>query len=768
MKRLIIALALSVTLSSFSAVAQDFLPTVKIFSYDTSLDGDLLAEGYGSGTLIDNAGVVLTNNHVIEYAYEVGSTYDAFQVCLTEESDLANPQCRFTARLIARDAARDVALLKIDSRDALGNTVNFDFFSPYKNDGDYGVGSEITVIGFPDTGGRTITYTSGLISGFANEGGYNYVKTDADISFGNSGGGAFDEEGNFIGVPTFIVGSYSAEVLGYLIPVRDVVAWIDANISAQPIDNAQGNKLLRDAISRFARANEDGTYANNYPVYEVSLVDGWKFGSALEGVFDGQIFENDFLSGDALAVYPEERDADSRLSLNISVAEYPYVVELDDVEGVLQEVGTFGEFSRTKFNGRYDAIKVESSYTDWYIGNGVEVTTVLYSIPYGNHVINLNYAYAENDEGRLGQLMEILESFELDYSEVKVTVVDELISSDPQITIKKPSKEIFVSDETYEYQGDKYFGASFGKKENLDFYVSLFAEYYYDEVANFEQFEKTTLEDAREIYEVVGEGEVYIDGRRGFYFIDLYGEGDGTYYLSLYLPADDERYFALYYSGDYQDFTGNIGSLKLILNNIQFQLKGAGEYRIPAFSLARNTAEVGGNLRDIDNHLYEDNILNIRDLGAFGINVPVGFGPENAMTRGDFVRWVQYSLRGDVAADFRQFVENYQGCGDRCFVDAGNYDEAFLAFAMQKGALGGLRGDGNYYLAPDQQLSLVAALKILAEIYDYPLWEAPDYVIWYIPYLHFGYQEALIPYGVADSNYHLTRGEASFVLDGVL
>jgi S1-C subfamily serine protease len=66
-------------------------------------------------------------------------------------------------------------------------------------------GEEVWVIGYPDVGGSTIHVTAGKVSGFSGEqggAGRNFIKTDAAITHGNSGGTAVDAEGMFIGVPT--------------------------------------------------------------------------------------------------------------------------------------------------------------------------------------------------------------------------------------------------------------------------------------------------------------------------------------------------------------------------------------------------------------------------------------------------------------------------------------------------------------------------------------------------------------------------------------
>jgi S1-C subfamily serine protease len=63
-------------------------------------------------------------------------------------------------------------------------------------------GDDLFILGFPGSGGTTITVTSGIYSGMALDWGVEFYKTDAIINHGNSGGAAFDANWNFIGVPT--------------------------------------------------------------------------------------------------------------------------------------------------------------------------------------------------------------------------------------------------------------------------------------------------------------------------------------------------------------------------------------------------------------------------------------------------------------------------------------------------------------------------------------------------------------------------------------
>ena len=60
----------------------------------------------------------------------------------------------------------------------------------------------MTAIGFPAIGGDSVTVTKGEVSGFNNYRGVRWIKSSISISGGNSGGGAFNANGELIGVPT--------------------------------------------------------------------------------------------------------------------------------------------------------------------------------------------------------------------------------------------------------------------------------------------------------------------------------------------------------------------------------------------------------------------------------------------------------------------------------------------------------------------------------------------------------------------------------------
>lgn len=156
----------------------------------------------GSGTIIDESGLILTNSHVITRS----------QVCPWEELRIATvdtpdlpPQVLFTGIVVADDPALDLAAVRIAERlDGEPVVENF----PAIEIGDstsLELGEQLRILGFPGIGGETITFTEGTISGFIEQPGLgvrSWVKTDASIAGGNSGGLAADSNGRIIGVPS--------------------------------------------------------------------------------------------------------------------------------------------------------------------------------------------------------------------------------------------------------------------------------------------------------------------------------------------------------------------------------------------------------------------------------------------------------------------------------------------------------------------------------------------------------------------------------------
>jgi serine protease Do len=163
----------------------------------------------GSGFIIDAAGIVVTNNHVISDADEIN-------VILNDGSKLK-------AELIGRDQKTDIAMLRVKPEKPL-KAVSFGDSEKLR------LGEWVIAIGNPFSLGGTVT--AGIVSARnrdINSGPYdNYIQTDAAINRGNSGGPLFNLNGEVIGVNTAIISPSGGSIgIGFAVPSKTVVGVID-------------------------------------------------------------------------------------------------------------------------------------------------------------------------------------------------------------------------------------------------------------------------------------------------------------------------------------------------------------------------------------------------------------------------------------------------------------------------------------------------------------------------------------------------------------
>jgi serine protease Do len=155
--------------------------------------------GEGSGFFISPDGYIVTNNHVVDHAKSVQVT--------TADGTI------YKAKVIGTDPKTDLALIKIDGKN--------DF--PYVKFADHEpkVGDWVIAVGNPFGLGGTVT--AGIVSAESRDigaGPYDdYIQIDAPINKGNSGGPAFDVNGNVIGINTAIYSPSGGSVgIGFDIP----------------------------------------------------------------------------------------------------------------------------------------------------------------------------------------------------------------------------------------------------------------------------------------------------------------------------------------------------------------------------------------------------------------------------------------------------------------------------------------------------------------------------------------------------------------------
>ncbi|WP_112663967.1 DegQ family serine endoprotease [Microvirga flavescens] len=165
----------------------------------------------GSGVIVDQGGLVVTNNHVIENMTDV-------KVALADKRE-------FEAEIVLRDSRTDLAVLK------LKNASNLQVL-PLGDSDALEVGDLVLAIGNPFGVGQTVT--QGIVSALARTqvgvSDYQFfIQTDAAINPGNSGGALVDMKGRLIGINTAIFSRSGGSIgIGFAIPSRMVKAVVDS------------------------------------------------------------------------------------------------------------------------------------------------------------------------------------------------------------------------------------------------------------------------------------------------------------------------------------------------------------------------------------------------------------------------------------------------------------------------------------------------------------------------------------------------------------
>lgn len=173
--------------------------------------GEYVSTGAGSGVIIDESGIIVTNHHVIEGASQV-------TVRLTDGSE-------YEATLLGTYESGDLAIIKINAGDKKLHAATLGCSA------DLEVGEDVIALGNP-LGSLGGTLTTGIISATErtltiNGEEMTLLQTNAAINPGNSGGGLFNMAGQLIGVVNAKAAGEDIEGLGFAIPIDVAYAIID-------------------------------------------------------------------------------------------------------------------------------------------------------------------------------------------------------------------------------------------------------------------------------------------------------------------------------------------------------------------------------------------------------------------------------------------------------------------------------------------------------------------------------------------------------------
>ncbi len=214
-------------------------PMFKFFKeFFGSLPEDFENKGEGSGVLINSAGYILTNNHVVQDASDIRVT-----LATGEE---------YEASVVGLDPATDVALIKIPAGGLEA--------APLGDSDSLAVGDWVLAIGNPF--GLEATMTAGIVSatgrrhiGPVKEHKYqDFIQTDAPINPGSSGGPLFDLSGNVVGINTAI--NAAGQGIGFAIPINMVKALIPQLVENGSVKRSWLGVSIQTVTAPLAKAFE--------------------------------------------------------------------------------------------------------------------------------------------------------------------------------------------------------------------------------------------------------------------------------------------------------------------------------------------------------------------------------------------------------------------------------------------------------------------------------------------------------------------------------
>lgn len=178
--------------------------------------GEMKTHALGSGVIIDEGGLILTNNHVVEKASEI-------KIKLENDKE-------YDAKVVGRDPKTDLALIKVEGAKNLPKPAKLGDSDAIR------VGDWVIAVGNPFGLGHTVT--SGIISAkgrVIGAGPYDdFLQTDAAINPGNSGGPLYNMNGEIVGINTAIVAQ--GQGIGFSIPI---------NVAKELLPQLKAGKVIR-------------------------------------------------------------------------------------------------------------------------------------------------------------------------------------------------------------------------------------------------------------------------------------------------------------------------------------------------------------------------------------------------------------------------------------------------------------------------------------------------------------------------------------------
>ena len=683
-------------------------PTVKIEAYKLARNGDVFKALSASATIVNPYGLLLTNSHAV--LDDNNDPYDVFSVCLSF-NDNEEPVCEYSAFLKAYDENLDLALLEMVGTDNRGQLISELPYLDYHYQEKALIGSPLDVYGYPDVGGDTLTRTRGQISGFENRNGITYLKTDTDISSGNSGGTALDEKGNFVGVPTYILSSI--ENIGYILDIKEAVDFIDLNMAAEPEVNLGAYHQLVAKKNLINNASDNNYY--EHPYYP-------KFSLAADSNWDWELLEKT----QAYLVH-ESNEGDKEIDIKFFPAPFKindeHLAEFDRITGLYTEYLSNYQEEQTTFAGHPATLKTYNSNNQKYYQ---------YRLAYGSAFIIITYSVDIDKMAEdLAIIEPVIDSFAfLEEPNDNPTIIEVFSEDEPAFSISR--------------KGDWYLQPN-QDPYNEDLIVTLAnsdslwggMEVYYLEIEDNEK----ALDNGELLkrfilgldwiggFKLVNKSEsVILDNLQGFSitYIKSSEESEKPEKVSSVFLRDGDYLYKIEYSDLVDDYDKNLATFKEVLKTFKnykqpVEIVGKGEYKIGTLDYT---------FSDINYHRFEQAITKLSDKNIVYGYTDGTFRPEKAIAAGEAKKFINNS-----------FAESKRSEKD------------------EKGA--------DFLVGSEIKLGEV--LKALVVSYKLNVWQDVKKDTDELkPYLDKGFEIGIIPQGLVDANQIITRAEFTAILNNLL
>jgi len=265
-------------------------------------------QGVGSGIVVDPAGYILTNAHVVEHATSVSVLVFRHRNRLPGGREDAQ---RFVARIVGRDTLTDIALLKVEATDLPALQL--------ADSDQVHVGQLALAFGSPL--GLENTVTMGVVSATQRQLNTStpvvYLQTDAAINPGNSGGPLVNAHGELVGINTFIISSNGSFAgAGFAIPSQIVRATAEQIIQHGKVEHGYlgigMNDVTPDNAHFFNLQDASGAIVSQVTPDSPASRGGLRTGDVIS-----EINGNKVLNGGALQVTVSEMTPGTKIALGV-------------------------------------------------------------------------------------------------------------------------------------------------------------------------------------------------------------------------------------------------------------------------------------------------------------------------------------------------------------------------------------------------------------------------------------------------------------------